>query len=76
MASTLSLSYLSPLVLLLVAALAFVRPGRRPGGLPRWSEMAAFAALLLTARRRHHKALALSPLATRNVAGLTLTGRF
>lgn len=34
------------------------------------------AALLLTARRRHHKALALSPIATRNVAGLTLTGRF
>ena len=34
------------------------------------------AVLLLTARRRHHKALALSPTATRNVAGLTLTGRF
>ncbi|PHP66830.1 oxidoreductase [Zhengella mangrovi] len=49
MASTLSLSYLSPLVLLLVAVLAFARPGRRPGGLPRWSEMAAFAALVLTA---------------------------
>ncbi|MCV3273940.1 proton-conducting transporter transmembrane domain-containing protein [Roseobacter sinensis] len=40
---------LAPCVLLLAAALAATRPGRRPGALPRWSEYAALAALALTA---------------------------
>ena len=41
------LSFLAPLVLLAVAALAVARPGRRPGRLPRLSEAAALAALAL-----------------------------
>ncbi|MBS0124041.1 proton-conducting transporter membrane subunit [Thetidibacter halocola] len=44
---TLPLSFLAPLVLLAVAALALARPGRRPGALPRLSETAALAALAM-----------------------------
>ncbi|MEM7666287.1 MAG: proton-conducting transporter membrane subunit [Pseudomonadota bacterium] len=47
--SVFSLSYLAPIVLLIVAALAIGKPGRRPGWLTRWSEFAAFVALALTA---------------------------
>lgn len=47
--SALSLSFLAPVALLAVAALALGRPGRRPGALPAWSEYAALAALALTA---------------------------
>ena len=43
-----SLSFLSPLLLLAGAAIAFTRPGRRPAGLPWWSEAMAFSALLLS----------------------------
>lgn len=49
MLSALSLSYLAPIVLLIVAALAIGKPGRRPGWLTRCSELAAFLALTLTA---------------------------
>ncbi|MEM9500810.1 MAG: proton-conducting transporter membrane subunit [Pseudomonadota bacterium] len=49
MFSALSLSYLSPVVLFLVAGLALGKPGRRPGWLTRCSELAAFLALVLTA---------------------------
>jgi NAD(P)H-quinone oxidoreductase subunit 5 len=44
-----SLSFLAPFVLLLAAAFAATRPGRRPGMLPRLSEAAALLALALTA---------------------------
>lgn len=47
--SVLPLSFLAPVVLLLAAALAFARPGRRPGAVPRASEAAALAALGLAA---------------------------
>ena len=47
MMSALYLSALAPLVLLAVAALAVVRPGRRPGRLPILSEAAALVALAL-----------------------------
>ncbi len=43
-----TLSFLAPLVLLLVALLAASRPGKRPGSLPLWSELASFIALLLS----------------------------
>jgi len=49
MLTAFSLSYLAPLVLLLVGGIALLRPGKRPGDLPRWSELAALAAMLLTA---------------------------
>lgn len=41
------LAALAPLPLLAIAALAFARPGRRPRGVPRLAEGAAFAALVL-----------------------------
>ncbi|PWR01208.1 oxidoreductase [Meridianimarinicoccus roseus] len=41
------LSMLAPLVLLAVAAMAAAQPGRRPGHLPRLSELAALASLAL-----------------------------
>ncbi|MEM9723991.1 MAG: proton-conducting transporter membrane subunit [Pseudomonadota bacterium] len=44
-----SLSFLAPLVLLAIAALALSQPGRRPGDLPLWSEYAALGALGLSA---------------------------
>lgn len=44
-----SLSFLAPILLLAVAALALSRPGRRPDGVPRWSEYGALTALALTA---------------------------
>ncbi|MEM7543973.1 MAG: proton-conducting transporter membrane subunit [Pseudomonadota bacterium] len=44
-----SLSYLAPVVLLVVAGLAIGQPGRRPGMLPRWSEFAAIASMALAA---------------------------
>ncbi len=47
MASMFSLSFLSPLALLVVAFVAFFRPGRRPGALPFWSEAAAVFSLML-----------------------------
>lgn len=47
MMSGVSLSFLAPLALLPVAGLALRAPGRRPGSLPRWSETAALAALVL-----------------------------
>ncbi len=48
MASLVSLSFFAPLVLLGVALLSMSRAGRRPAGLPQWSETAALAALALT----------------------------
>jgi NAD(P)H-quinone oxidoreductase subunit 5 len=42
-----ALSLLAPAALLPVIALAFARPGKRPGSLPRWSDGAAFAAFAL-----------------------------
>jgi NAD(P)H-quinone oxidoreductase subunit 5 len=45
--SAFSLSFLSPLAFLVVAAIAATRTGRRPGALPQWSEYAALAALAL-----------------------------
>lgn len=45
MTSAVSLSFLAPLALLLVAALALARPGRRPGRLTFLSEAAALLAL-------------------------------
>jgi NAD(P)H-quinone oxidoreductase subunit 5 len=47
--SAFSLSFLAPVALLLVAALAYGRAGRRPGDYPKWSEYAAIAALGLAA---------------------------
>jgi NAD(P)H-quinone oxidoreductase subunit 5 len=44
-----SLAFLAPLVLILAAALVASRPGKRPGVLPRLSELAALAGLLLSA---------------------------
>ena len=44
-----SLSFVAPVALLVVAVLSVGRSGRRPGALPQWSEMAALAALALTA---------------------------
>ncbi|NBD29709.1 MAG: oxidoreductase [Alphaproteobacteria bacterium] len=49
MATAIPLSFLAPLALLLVAALTLRRTGRRPGALPRWSEMGTLAALALVA---------------------------
>ncbi|MEZ5799673.1 MAG: hypothetical protein R3D29_03250 [Nitratireductor sp.] len=49
MFSAFPLTLFSPVLLLLVSAIALPRPGRRPDGFPKWSEMAAFAALLLSA---------------------------
>ncbi|MGD9400581.1 MAG: proton-conducting transporter membrane subunit [Methyloceanibacter sp.] len=49
MLSAVSTSFIAPLVLLIVAALALWQPGRRPTGLPRWSEYAALAGLALAA---------------------------
>jgi NAD(P)H-quinone oxidoreductase subunit 5 len=49
MVSALSLSFLAPIALLAVAAIALAKPGRRPGLLPELSEGAALAALVLTA---------------------------
>lgn len=46
--SDVSLSFLAPLPLIAVALLSLGRRGRRPGGLPRWSEWAALSALALT----------------------------
>ena len=40
-----SLSFLAPLAVLLVACLSLFRPGRRPAGVPHWSEYAALVAL-------------------------------
>lgn len=47
MTGSFSLSFLAPLLLLAVAGLSLFRPGRRPGGLPHLSELAALTALLL-----------------------------
>ena len=47
--SQLSFSTLAPLVLLAVAGIAALRPGRRPGMVPRLSEIGALAALALMA---------------------------
>ena len=47
MLSTVSPSFLAPIVLLVVAALSLANRGKRPGNLPRWSESAAGAALAL-----------------------------
>ncbi len=44
-----TLSFLAPIVLLIVAALAATKPGRRPGLMPRLSEWTALLALALTA---------------------------
>lgn len=49
MVSAVSVSFLAPIILLLAAAFAFAKPGRRPGRLPLMSEAAALAALTLTA---------------------------
>lgn len=43
-----SLSFLAPIALLLAAAFASLRPGRRPGLTPRFSEGAALLAMALT----------------------------
>ena len=45
---TFPLSFLAPLILLAVAVLALVRPGRRPGVLPVLAEAAALVALALS----------------------------
>jgi NAD(P)H-quinone oxidoreductase subunit 5 len=42
-----ALSFLAPLALLPAALVAALRPGQRPGSLPRWSEASAFAAFAL-----------------------------
>ncbi|WP_086616747.1 proton-conducting transporter membrane subunit [Erythrobacter tepidarius] len=42
-----ALSFFAPLALLPAALFAALRPGRRPGSLPRWSEASALAAFLL-----------------------------
>jgi NAD(P)H-quinone oxidoreductase subunit 5 len=47
MTSSLSFSFLAPIVLLAVAMAASRRPGRRPGKIPLLSEAAAFAAFAL-----------------------------
>ena len=49
MAPMIPLSFLAPLALLLVTALALRRPGRRPGALPRLSEAGTLIALALVA---------------------------
>lgn len=47
MPDTLALTMLAPLALLPGIFLAIIRPGKRPGSLPVWSESAAFAAFAL-----------------------------
>ncbi len=47
--SAFSLSFLAPVALLLVAALAYGRAGRRPGDYPAWAEYASIGALGLAA---------------------------
>ena len=42
-----ALSFLAPLALMPAALFAALRPGQRPGSLPRWSEASAFAAFAL-----------------------------
>lgn len=49
MTPILSLSFLAPALLLATACLALRHPGKRPGQLPRRAELAALAALALTA---------------------------
>ncbi len=49
MLPALPLSFLAPLVLLAVALAAVLHPGKRPGALPRASEIAALVALALVA---------------------------
>ena len=44
-----ALSFLAPLALLPAIAFALLRPGKRPGSLPLWSEGSAFAAFALGA---------------------------
>lgn len=48
MNTAIALTMLAPLALLPPMLLALLRPGQRPGSLPRWSEAAAFAAFALT----------------------------
>ncbi len=48
MNAAIALTMLAPLALLPPMLLALLRPGQRPGGLPRWSEAAAFAAFALS----------------------------
>jgi NAD(P)H-quinone oxidoreductase subunit 5 len=47
MPDTIALTMLAPLALLPGIFLAIIRPGKRPGSLPVWSESAAFAAFAL-----------------------------
>ncbi|MEO1365104.1 MAG: oxidoreductase, partial [Pseudomonadota bacterium] len=49
MVSAFSLSFLAPVLLVVVAILAFRQPGRRPGRVPHWSEYAATGAMALAA---------------------------
>jgi NAD(P)H-quinone oxidoreductase subunit 5 len=74
MVTDFSLSFLAPPVLLGVAALTIRRTGRRPGALPHWSEMAALAALALSAAGLM-RFLATGPTGLVIVAGDTLALR-
>jgi NAD(P)H-quinone oxidoreductase subunit 5 len=74
MVTDFSLSFLAPLVLLCVAAMAIRRTGRRPGALPHCSETAALAALALSAAGLV-QFLATGPAGLVLVAGDTLTLR-
>ncbi|MDY7099029.1 MAG: proton-conducting transporter membrane subunit [Pseudomonadota bacterium] len=49
MPSVFSLSFLAPVVLLSMAAIAMTRAGKRPGSVPLWSELTAFVAMMLSA---------------------------
>jgi len=48
MPDALALTMLSPLALVPVILLALVRPGKRPGALPRLAELAALGAFAIT----------------------------
>jgi NAD(P)H-quinone oxidoreductase subunit 5 len=61
MPDALALSMLAPLALVPVILMALARPGKRPGGLPRWSEGAAFASFAIAFAGLVQTALVSSP---------------
>jgi NAD(P)H-quinone oxidoreductase subunit 5 len=70
-----ALTLLAPLALLPIALLAFARPGKRPGSLPRWSEASAFAAFALAVAGLIQTALLAAPSAALGDQPITLALR-
>ena len=61
MSDTIALTLIAPLALVPVILFALARPGKRPGGLPRWSEGAALIAFALALAGLVQTALFSSP---------------